>query len=426
MMDDRTTGGFLSPYRVLDLTDQRGLVAGWMLGRLGADVIQVEPPSGSPARKCGPFAEDGRSLLWSVYCSGKRGITCALDSKDGRALFLELVKRADFVLESFAPGSASALDLDHAALSAANPRIIHVSMTAFGSDGPKARYADSELVVWAASGALYPNRSQRGVPTRISVPQAYLHGAADAAGGALIALFARHRSGRGQHIETSTQQSSALATLSTALAAAVGHENYQFPADAVSKKKKSLDLSGSGVRTRRSKWRVRDGLLELHLGIGPASGGSANQLFAWMRERGALPEEFAAWNWIELPKRLETGEVTEEQMDRARDAVGKFLAGFTKAELMREALARDIRMAPIMTVEDLAQSEQLRARGLFTVVSEEGAPRTVPDRFAVGCDPAFTPARAAPSLGQHNAEVYSQLLSLSREALRDLAGRGVI
>ena len=423
------TSGFLSPYRVLDLTDHRGLLAGWMLARLGADVIQVEPPSGSPARRVAPLDDEAPagegSLYWSVYASCKRGITCSLDTEEGRGLFLRLVERADFVLESFDSGTTHRLGIDYAALRTANPRIIHVSITAFGAEGPKASYADSDLIVWAASGALHPSRSRRGVPLRVSVPQAYLHGAADAAGGALIALFGRRRTGRGQHVEVSTQRSAALATLSTTLAAAVGHEHYQFPADPVGKKK-SLDLSGSGVRTRRSKWRVRDGLLELHLGIGPASGGSANRLFAWMREQGALPEEFADWDWITLPQRLEKEEVTGEQMDRAREAVARFLARYSKAELASVALERGILMAPIMTVEDLAKSEQLRGRRFFETVSESGRPRTIPGRLAAGCDAGFAVPRPAPARGEHNLEVYSNLLGLGVEQIEALTARGVI
>lgn len=400
-----------------------------MLGALGADVIQVEPPAGSPARRQGPFADDASpgndSFYWSAYACCKRGVTCDIDRDEGQALFLRLVRQADFVFESADPGAMAERGLDYAALSAANPAIIHVSVTPFGSDGPKARYADSELIVWASAGPMWPNRDQRGVPLRISVPQAYLHGAADAAAGALIALFARHGTGRGQHVDVSAQECAALATLSATLAAAVGHQNFQFPAD-VAGKRKSLDLSGSGARTRRSKWRVQDGLLELHMGIGSASGGSANKVFAWMREEGALPERFADWDWITLPARIQKDEISEEDLDAARDAVGRFLARFHKPELMRIALERGILMAPAMTIEDLARSEHLNARQFFDTVREGGRSRTVPGKFAMGCGDGFVATRPAPALGEHNAEVYATLLGLSAGDLADLAERRVI
>jgi len=428
-MPPTNTQGFLSPYRVLDLTDHRGLLAGCLLGKLGADVIQIEPPTGSSARRVGPFAPDAPagedSLYWSAYASHKRGITCDVDGDEGRALLLRLVGKADFLIESAGPGVMQRRNLSYGTLHDVNPGIIHVSITPFGATGPKSRYADSELTVWASAGPLHPNRDQRGVPTRISVPQAYLHGAADAAGGALMALMARHKSGRGQHVEISTQASASLATLSVTLAAAVGHKNYSFPADGPTKKK-SLDLSGSGARTRRSKWPVRDGILEMHLGLGPASGGSANKMFAWMREEGALPPEFADWDWISLPARLQSGEISDEQLDDARAAVGRFVARHTKAELLEIGLQRGILMAPAMTVEDLVKSDHLAKRGFFEVVREQGRERTLPGPFAAGCSQGFAPARPAPALGEHNREVYSQLLNLSGAELERLAAARVI
>ena len=105
--------GLLAPYRVLDLTDARGLLCGKMLGDLGADVVQVEPPGGSPARKIGPFYQDEpgaeRSLFWWAYCANKRGITLDINTTDGAALFRRLVGQADFVIESADPGHMASL-----------------------------------------------------------------------------------------------------------------------------------------------------------------------------------------------------------------------------------------------------------------------------------------------------------------------------
>ena len=422
-------GGFLSPYRVLDLTDERGLLAGWMFGRLGAEVIQVEPPGGSPARNVGPLDEaapaGSQSLSWSAYASGKRGITCALDVAAGRDLFLRLVAQADVVLESAAPGVMLALGLGYADLRAANPRVVHVSMTPFGSDGPKANFAETELIVWAAAGPLSPNRGHDGRPLRLSIPQAYLHGAADAASGALLALFARRRTGHGQHVDVSAQQGAALCTLSTTLAAAVGHGNFQLRAEPKSKKK-SLDLSGSGARTRRSKWPVKDGLLELHMGIGPAAGGSANKIFAWMREHGALPEKYHGWDWVKLPAQLQNDEISEEELTEAREMVGRFVARFTKSELLAIALERSILMAPAYTVADLATSEHFAARGFYARVTEAGRDRTLPAYFATGCEGAFVPLTAAPAVGEHNADIYLGRLGLSRDELERLRAQGVV
>lgn len=423
--------GFLSPYRVLDLTDHRGLLAGRLLAQLGADVIQVEPPAGSSARQVGPFDDAApgplRSMYWAAYAACKRGITCDLDSERGQALLRRLIAKADFLFESEAPGVMAARGLDYASLRELNPALIHVSITPFGSDGPKANWADSDLVLWASGGPLLQAQDGDRPPLRISVPQAYLHGAGDAAGGALVAHFARVRSGRGQHVDISVQQSVAQATLSSVLAAAIGHENFSLRVEPKSKTRKTLDLSGSGARTRRSKWQVRDGLVEMHLALGPAAGRFTNNLFKWMHEEDACDDVVASWDWVTLPARIEADEVTEEDLERVRGMVARFLAPRTKAELAAIAMKRKLLLAPVATTEDLARSEHHAQRGFFQAVEDAAGRRIrLPGAFAMGVPQAFVPMTAAPLPGQHDEEVYRGLLGLSAEELAQLRAEGVV
>src|SRR5438093_68800 len=134
----------LSPYRVLDLTDERGLLCGKILADLGADVIQVEPPGGHRARRIGPFHRDEvdpeRSLYWWAYAANKRGITLDITTADGRALLARLVEKADFLIESGAPGELAALGLGWDTLATINPALIMASITPFGQAGPRAGY----------------------------------------------------------------------------------------------------------------------------------------------------------------------------------------------------------------------------------------------------------------------------------------------
>ncbi|GGC57499.1 CoA transferase [Chelatococcus reniformis] len=419
--------GWLAPYRAVDLTDERGLLAGQMLAKLGMDVIQVEPPRGSHARQVAPFDEAGRSFYWSAFAAGKRGVTLDVEQPDGRELLLRLVDRADFLFETARPGRLAELGLSYDILRVRNPRLVHVSITPFGSDGPKRDYADAELILWAAGGPLVPNRDAEGQPLRISVPQAYLHGAADAAAGAMIAHFARLQSGRGQHVDISVQQSVTQATLASHLAAAVGHPDFSFtPAIRPANGPKALDLSGSGARTRRSKWIVRDGLVEMHLGLGPAAGDKANNFFAWMKEEGALPAALHDWDWVKAPQRIMAGEASEDDLDLARAAVAEFLAHRSKADLLAEALKRRVLLAPINDIGDLLASEQLAARGFFVAVEEDGRPRTLPGAFAFGAADMFAPPRGAPTLGQDNESVFGELLGVEGATLAGLRQRGVI
>ena len=148
----------LSPYRVLDLTDERGMICGQILADLGADVIQVEPPDGSPARALGPFRggepDPESSLYWQAYARNKRSLVLDLDTPDGRDQLLELVRAADFLIESDEPGAMARRGLGYEELQREAPTLIYVSISPFGQDGPKAQWAGSDLVALASGGPL--------------------------------------------------------------------------------------------------------------------------------------------------------------------------------------------------------------------------------------------------------------------------------
>lgn len=398
--------GFLDPYRVVDLTNERGLLAGRLLADLGADVIQVEPPEGSSARRVGPFSRDGDSLYWDAYAANKRGVTCDLDDPEGRELALRLCAEADFVFESETPGVMAARGLAYEDVRRVNPRIVYTSITPFGSDGPKARYADTELILWASGGPLYAHRDGERAPLRISVPQAYLHAAADAAGGALIAHLARMRSGMGQHVDVSVMQSVTQATLSRILATAVGDPQGSWLIAAEPEGK--LDQSGSGSGTAGTKWKVRDGYVAMHLALGPAAGRFTNNLFAWIREEGECDERLAALDWCAVPGLVADGRLGFDELERAREVVAGFLASRTKRELVEASLERKLLAAPVLTVGDLAESRQLEARGFWIELGEDERRRVLPGPFARVDADAFAFRRPAPRLGEHNAEVFAE------------------
>src|SRR6266487_4302818 len=94
----------LSGLRVLDLADERGALCGRLLADFGAEVIAVEPPEGNPARRAPPFSPQGDSLFWAAYAAGKRSLVLDLDRAEGRAALKRLAAKADFLVESFAPG----------------------------------------------------------------------------------------------------------------------------------------------------------------------------------------------------------------------------------------------------------------------------------------------------------------------------------
>ena len=130
----------LSPYRVLDLTDEKGFLTSKILADLGADVIKVEKPGGDPSRNIGPFYHDipdqEKSLYWFAYNTNKRGITLNLECEDGREIFSRLVATVDVLIESSPPGCMKDLGLGYDALCQIKSDIILTSITPFGQEGP--------------------------------------------------------------------------------------------------------------------------------------------------------------------------------------------------------------------------------------------------------------------------------------------------
>ena len=216
----------LSDYRILDLTDDRGFIAGMILADLGADVIAIEPPEGNAARRRGPFSDgsyDGDiedSLIWQSYARGKRSVILDLESDDGRGELRELVESADALIESADVGAMDALGIGYEALAEINPGLIYVAITPFGSSGPKAGWAATDVTVAASAGPMIQSGDTDRAPLRVGLPQTGLHAGAEAAIGVLTALHERKRSGLGQFIDVSAQAAYAQATQSGIVAAA--------------------------------------------------------------------------------------------------------------------------------------------------------------------------------------------------------------
>ncbi len=292
----------LSPYRVLDLTTERGLLCGQILGDLGADVIKVEPPGGSPARRLGPFYQDephpDGSLYWWAYNRNKRSITLDIDTGEGKALLLRLAEGADFLIESDTPGFLAERGLGYDGLAAVNPALIYVSITPFGQDGPKAGYADSDLIVLAAGGPLVLNGDDDRPPVQVSVPQAYLHAGAEAAAAALIAHHERQRSGRGQHVDVSAQQAVSQATLGSPLNAPLGvGETERFSGGAK-----------YGPFVMRWIYPAQDGYVTISLHFGTAMGPMTRRLMEYVCEEGFCDEATRDKDWIAYTELLFSGQ----------------------------------------------------------------------------------------------------------------------
>lgn len=412
----------LAPYRVLDLTNERGLLCGQIFGDLGADVLKIEPPGGSDARRIGPFYKDepnpNRSLFWWAYNRNKRGITLDYASDEGRSLLLRLAERADFVIESDNPGRMAQLGLGYDDVARVNPALVYVSITPFGQDGPKAGYADTDLVVLAASGFLALTGDDDRPPVRVSVPQAYLHASAEAAAAALIANHERQRSGQGQHVDVSAQQSVNMASFGSGLVAALG-----LPAN--------RRLSGGykyGDYLLKQVYAAKDGHVAITFLFGNAMGPFTRRLVEWMHEEGFCDEETRDIDWIGYGEMLMHGDVPRDKFEQVKSMLDAFTRTKTKAELFEGALSRSLLVAPVATMDEVVEFEQLASRDYWRDVEhpESGGAFRYPGPFAKLSETPIEYRRRAPLIGEHNDEVYRDELGLSRVELANLRTQGVI
>jgi crotonobetainyl-CoA:carnitine CoA-transferase CaiB-like acyl-CoA transferase len=408
----------------MDLADEKGMLCGKLLGDLGADVIKIEPPGGDPARNIGPFYKDiphpEKSLFWFYTNMHKRSITLNLETPDGQAIFKKLVETADFVIESFEPGYMDSLGLGYAELERINPGIVMTSITPFGQTGPYAHYKASDLVGVAMGGMVRIFGEFDRPPNRISAPQFYYLGGLHGAVGSMVAYYHRELTGEGQHVDVSCQQAVVLSLMIVTEIWDMLKVNFRGMGPNLA------SAARPGVLLLvRMVYPCKDGHIFFVLGGGAQAAlvNSARALTE-LANRHGMALELKGYAW----EKMDSSTITPEEMDRAANAFYTFFQTMTKAELFREALDKNILLAPITTIEDVAESPQFKARGFWEDVEhpELGATITYPGYPIKMNETPYKVQRRAPLVGEHNEEIYKQELGYSTEQMAILKSHGVI
>lgn len=382
----------LSPYRVLDLTDDRGHMAGFILARLGAEVIAVEPPGGASVRRLGPFDANGVSLTHASYARGKKSVEIDVTAADGAEALKRLAAGADVLLESAPPGRMASLGLGPEALAEVNPALVVASISPFGQTGPKARWAATDLTVWASGGPMHMCGDEDRAPLGVGVPQAFLHAAGQAAAATVLALVERNRSGLGQHIDVSAQAVAMNSTMSSVLCSLV---------DA------PLTLrGGGGIRSGPIRLRVvypaKDGYVSFTHVFGTAIGPATARMMSLVHEAGFCDEATAGKDWVQYGMALGDGSETLDDFERIKGCIAAFTASRTKDELFALALERRLLLAPVATTADVVASEQLASRDYWDVAGGERYPG-----HWMKPEPSNGSADRVPAVGEHTAEVLA-------------------
>ena len=368
----------LSGIRVLDLADRAGALAGKLLAGLGAEVVLVEPPGGSPLRAIPPFwrgaPDPERSLFFWFYASGKRSVAVAPDDD---ATLDRLAAAADVVIDDGPPERA-------AELRARYPRLVVASITPFGRSGPYAAWRSSDTVAQAMGGLACVNGHADGPPLRSLGLQAYHQASCFAAIGVVAALLVRETSGHGQLVDVSVQ---------AAVTGALEHVTGYFNQDGrVPRRQGTLHW------TRYFRvGRCRDGWV-MHCTLGDWT-----SLFEWMLADG-FGADFADPEWEGTAHRQKHAEPLFDELDR-------WAANYTVSELYEGAQLRRLPYAAVRAPEALLHDEHLAARGFFVPIEHPALGVSIPypgAPFRMGESP-WNVARP-PTLGEHDAPVRREWL----------------
>lgn len=406
-MNGKEREGALGVYRVLDLTDHRGTYCARLLADLGADVIKIEQPRGGKARTIPPFANDSahheKSLFFLYRNANKRGITLNLEASDGRAIFLNLVKTADIVVDSFAPGYMKELGLDYAVLRQINPGLIMASITDFGQNGPYRDWKGSDIVDFALSGAMIGSGYPDGKPTVLPGSPGDDGASLYAAAAIVASVYTRGRTGKGCYIDASIHQCSRLALYPWGL--------VMWYADV----EPNQPLPPPHGRLGTMIYPIfpcKDGYIRL-VALTTA------QWEALLRVIGE-PEELRGPEWREFLYRFSNA-------DKLYSLMQEFTSRLTMEELTERGHAEGVPIAPIYDIPGFINSPQTKAREYYVTLDHPVVGKFLcpgpPYKFS---ETSCAIRRPAPGIGEHNEDIYCGELEYSRIELGALRQSGVI
>lgn len=393
----------LEDLRILDLTwVLAGPFASMILADMGAEVVKVErPPNGDISRTTGPYQNGWSGYFFSIN-RGKKSISIDLRTERGKALFLDLVEKADVVIENFTPGTMARLGLGYETLSARNPRVIMASVSGFGQTGPYSDRPALDIVVQAMGGMMSITGEPGGGPVRPGASYGDMTAGLFATVGVLTALHERERSGKGQAID--------ISMLDCQLAVMENSIMRYFVTGTVPERLGTRHPSATPFQA----FPTKDGHIVIALAFG-----EENQ---W----GLLCAMLGVPELID-DERFETGPKRTRNHAELEPKLNEAFRLRTTAEWYADFLEAGIPCGPVNTVKDIVNDAQVKARQSIKEVTHPVA-GTIPI--------ADTPIRLSrsetgiqgppPSMGADTPDVLSEWLGLGAEEVQRLVGDGVV
>lgn len=396
-------GPVLSGLNVLELAGGDSVAfCSRLLGDYGAEVIKVEDPGqGDLMSRHAPFVANDphpdKSIPFLYLNTNKRGVTLRFNEHPARELLAKLVSWADIMIEGFQPGYLSDLGLDYSGLKDLNPELVVVSITPFGQTGPYRDFQAEDIVACAMSGLMYLSGDADKEPIRNALSQSEYVAGVNAAAASLIAIFHRMTTGAGQHIDVSIVE-----CLTAHLVQAASAYSYM-----------------GAVRGRRSP--LSSGLEE----IMPCRDG-----YCLPTAQGSQPwdavVELLGMEELKDPK-FATPEGRAVHGQELQRLLLQAVSSWDKRDLFHAAAERRLLFGMVQDAADLYDCPQLRARGFFASVDHHLVGKAdYPGEIVRLSEGSFEAKRPAPRLGQHNYEVYCELLDVNPVTVKSLEEKGLV
>jgi formyl-CoA transferase len=396
----------LDGIRVIDLTQfEAGTSCTQMLAWFGADVIKVEEPTrGDPGRRV-TGAKDVDSSYFINLNSNKRSVTLNLKTETGKQMFFELVKQGDIVAENLAPHALERLGLGYDVLSKVNPKIILARIKGFGTYGPYSEYKSFDPVAQAAGGAFCATGEVGGPPMRPGITLGDTGTGMHTVIGIMMALWQRQTTGKGQVVELSMQD--AIVNISRIWMNRMNDGDHPT-------RRSSLMMAGNpGVGTFRCKPGGEDDYVYVM--------GTPRMARMWQALLGAIGRE----DLLDDPRFSDPAQLSDAT-DELNSIIEEWTMRHTKQEAMRILGEAGVPASACFNAEDIYSDPHLHEREMIVTVDHP-----VRGAFPVpGCPVKLSDSpvkvKAAPLLGQHNNDVYSELLGLDDEKIAALHKEGVV
>lgn len=393
----------LSNITVLDLTRVlAGPYCTMMLADYGANVIKIEVPGkGDDTRAMGPKKND-YSMYYAYVNRGKKGITLNLKEEEGKKIFIEMVKKADVVVENYRPGVMDKLGLGYDVLKEVNDQIIYAAVSGFGCYGPKYKRPGYDIIAQATSGLMSITGEAGGQPLRVGNAMGDVLGGMNLTIGILMALNARTVTGRGQRVDVSLVDS-VVSSLE------VGWQRFF-----ASGKQPELIGNRYAAAFPYDSFTASDGLFVIGCGN--------DKLFTLLCTKVLGREDLLT------DPRFDTNIHRCENYAALKPEIEKWSIEHTIAECVSLIDAAGVPVAPINMLADVVNDEHIAgAREMFIHMHHPViGDMTVPGNPVKLLDTKPDISKCAPDLGQDNKAVYGEMLGLTEGDLETLKAHNVI